>query len=53
MNEKVIARNIVAAYMAKEGDFIRRHFEGLTDGQAKQMAGLMAVLMLKNEMANL
>ena len=53
MNAKVIARNIVNAYMEKEGDFIRKNFEGLNDEQAKVMAMAMAALMLKNEISRI
>ena len=53
MDAKIIARNIVNAYMANEGDFIRKNFEGLNDEQAKQMAMVMAVVMLKNEIRNI
>lgn len=50
MNAKIIARNILDAYMAKDGDFIRAHFEGLNDEQAKVMAMVFAAIMVKNEM---
>jgi len=50
---KEIANGIVNAYMEKEGDFIRKHFEGLNDEQAKVMAMAMAALMLKNEISRI
>ena len=50
---KEIASGIVNAYMEKEGDFIRKHFEGLNDDQAKVMAMAMAALMLKNEISRI
>jgi len=53
MNAKEIARNIVNAYMAKDGEFIRSNFAGLNDEQAKEMAMVMAAVILKNEIANI
>ena len=39
--------------MKNEGEFIRKQFVGLNDEQAKQMAMVMAAIMLKNEIANI
>lgn len=50
---KEIASGIVNAYMEKEGDYIRKQFEGLNDEQAKVMAMAMAALMLKNNISRI
>ena len=53
MNAKVIARDILNAYMEKEGEFIRKQFEGLNDEQAKVMAMTMAAIMVKNNISRI
>lgn len=53
MNAKVIARDILNAYMEKEGEFIRKQFDGLNDEQAKVMAMAMAAIMVKNNISRI
>ena len=53
MNAKVIARDILNAYMEKEGAFIRKQFDGLNDEQAKVMAMAMAAIMVKNNISRI
>ena len=53
MNAKVIARDILNAYMEKEGEFIRKQFEGLNDDQAKVMAMAIAAVMVKNNISRI
>ena len=50
---KEIASGIVNAYMEKEGEFIRKNFEGLNDEQAKVMAMAMAAIMVKNNIGRI
>ena len=53
MNAKVIARDILNTYMEKEGEFIRKQFEGLNDEQAKVMAMAIAAVMVKNNISRI
>ena len=53
MNAKVIARDILNAYMEKEGEFIRKQFDGLNDEQAKVMAMAIAAVMVKNNISRI
>ena len=53
MKAKVIARDILNAYMEKEGEFIRKQFDGLNDEQAKVMAMAMAAIMVKNNISRI
>ena len=50
---KEIANGIVNAYMEKEGEFIRKQFEGLNDEQAKVMAMAIAAVMVKNNISRI